>query len=349
MDFGKYLKELRENAGLTQDEAANKMGVSTTSVQNWEYNNNLPEIDNLNALAKTYNIALTELISILDKSLNKTNNNKQEERKLPYEDLLSDEFNIDKIKSLDFTNKEIDIFVGFALNISLNNNPLPTLFQQTKSSMEASLFIDKIKDLELIIYETKDVTITKTNYGNQFVISDYINYYPIQLSNAGRYLLDLIKSNTYFNIYSLKISELFMLAKNFNLINNLDEKLELLQFIHEKKSYCIKTVESNNEESLIEYPLEKYTENKNIAFINRLPLILEADYYELIKEESSDNEYLAAKEIYLKKLKVYKANKELLDDMNEPTFNEVYVEYVKLSKKGEKLYNALEECAYYNQ
>lgn len=345
MNFGKYLKELRENAGLTQDEAANKMGVSTTSVQNWEYNNNLPEIDNLNALARTYNIALVELIGILDKSLNKTNDSKQEERKLPYEDLLSDEFNIDidKIKSLDFSERKKDIFIAFALNISFNNNPLPTLFHQTQTSLEASLFIDKMKELKIIEINSS----YKLGYG-------YNENFSITLSEQGKYMLELIKDNQYFDIYSLNIHQFLLLASKFNLINHLDEKLKLLEFIYKNKPYLIKTVENNGDIYLVDYPFEEYVNNSysryrnKCKFVDRLPQILENDYYELIKEESSDEEYLALKNVYLKKLEVYNANKDLLEDMNKPTFNEVYVEYIKLSDKGEKLYNALEECGHYN-
>lgn len=343
MDFGKYLKELREKASLTQEEAAKKMEVSTTSIQNWEYNKNHPEIENLNIIAKIYNIDFSILVDVLNKSLNNLDADDKSKRKLQYEYLLSSKFDIEKFKKIDFTEKEKDLFTAFALNISLCNHPLPTLFKQTQTSLEASLFIDKIKDLGLI------------EINSDYKITDYFKKYSIELSERGEYLLELIKSNQYFDIYSLKIDNLLMLASKFALINNLHEKLKLLKFIHENKLYLIKTVKDENNTTLVDYPFQEYTSNNyryysdKVKFIERLPLVLEDDYYELIKEESSNEEYLASKEVYLKKLEVYEANKDLLEDMNKPTFNEVYVEYVKLSEKGEKLYNALVESGYYNK
>ena len=53
MNFGKYVKILRKDNFLTQEEFANKLGVSRQTVSNWEQNITTP---NLNDIEKISNI-----------------------------------------------------------------------------------------------------------------------------------------------------------------------------------------------------------------------------------------------------------------------------------------------------
>lgn len=60
----KGLKRAREEAGLTQDELAEKMGVSTKTIRNWEQKvkaNTLPTMENLLKLADLYDCDLDYL------------------------------------------------------------------------------------------------------------------------------------------------------------------------------------------------------------------------------------------------------------------------------------------------
>ena len=60
----KGLKRARERAGLTQDELAGKMGVSTKTIRNWEQKvkaNTLPTMENLLKLADLYDCDLDYL------------------------------------------------------------------------------------------------------------------------------------------------------------------------------------------------------------------------------------------------------------------------------------------------
>lgn len=54
--LAKIFKTLRENAGLTQREAASKMGYTTPQfISNWERGLSVPSITDLPKLAKMYN------------------------------------------------------------------------------------------------------------------------------------------------------------------------------------------------------------------------------------------------------------------------------------------------------
>lgn len=60
--FGKFLKQARLNAGLTQEEVAAKLNVSAISVQNWESGKNKIKDANLNYLAYIYNVSKDVLV-----------------------------------------------------------------------------------------------------------------------------------------------------------------------------------------------------------------------------------------------------------------------------------------------
>lgn len=56
------LFELRKKHGLSQEELAEKLGVSRQAVSKWERSEASPDTDNLIALAKIYGLSLDELI-----------------------------------------------------------------------------------------------------------------------------------------------------------------------------------------------------------------------------------------------------------------------------------------------
>ncbi len=56
------LYELRKQHGLSQEELAEKLGVSRQAVSKWERSEASPDTDNLIALAKLYDLSLDELI-----------------------------------------------------------------------------------------------------------------------------------------------------------------------------------------------------------------------------------------------------------------------------------------------
>ncbi len=60
--IGEFLKELRKEKGLTQEELAEQFHVSRRSVSRWETGNNMPDLDTLIELSDYYEIDLRELL-----------------------------------------------------------------------------------------------------------------------------------------------------------------------------------------------------------------------------------------------------------------------------------------------
>ena len=52
------LYELRKKTGMSQDELAEKIGVSRQTISKWERGEALPDTENLIALAKLYNVTM---------------------------------------------------------------------------------------------------------------------------------------------------------------------------------------------------------------------------------------------------------------------------------------------------
>ncbi|MBE6584190.1 MAG: helix-turn-helix transcriptional regulator [Ruminococcaceae bacterium] len=61
--FGDNLYTLRKQRGLSQDEFAEKMGVSRQAISKWERNESYPDTDNLIAIAKFFNVTIDDMIN----------------------------------------------------------------------------------------------------------------------------------------------------------------------------------------------------------------------------------------------------------------------------------------------
>lgn len=60
--IGGFLKDLRKEKGLTQEQLAEKFGVSSRSVSRWENGNTMPELGILVELAEYYEVDIKEII-----------------------------------------------------------------------------------------------------------------------------------------------------------------------------------------------------------------------------------------------------------------------------------------------
>ena len=56
------LAELRKKNGLSQEELADKLGLSRQAVSKWERAESSPDTDNLILLAKIYGVSLDDLL-----------------------------------------------------------------------------------------------------------------------------------------------------------------------------------------------------------------------------------------------------------------------------------------------
>ena len=63
MTFGEKLKNARKNAGLSQEQLAEKLCVSRAAVAKWETDKGLPDIMNLKAISKLLDVSIDTLLN----------------------------------------------------------------------------------------------------------------------------------------------------------------------------------------------------------------------------------------------------------------------------------------------
>ena len=89
--IGKFIAENRKKKGMTQEQLAEKLGVTSKTISRWENGNYMPDISLLKPISKELDISLNDLLS------GEKVNNEQYQEKL--------EENI--LNTIDYTNKKI--------------------------------------------------------------------------------------------------------------------------------------------------------------------------------------------------------------------------------------------------
>ena len=104
MDFGDKLKQYRLKEGLSQEQLAEKIGVSRQAITKWETKRGLPDVENMIILAELFKLTLDELVLKEVK--------KQEEETTIFES--------ETVYDID-TQKHFDINLGGARKITLKS------------------------------------------------------------------------------------------------------------------------------------------------------------------------------------------------------------------------------------
>ena len=63
MTFAEKLRSIRKQADLSQEQLAEKLGVSRQAITKWETDGGIPEVENLMAISTLFDISLDELLS----------------------------------------------------------------------------------------------------------------------------------------------------------------------------------------------------------------------------------------------------------------------------------------------
>lgn len=80
--IGEFLKSLRKDKGLTQEQLAEHFYVSSRTVSRWETGSNMPDVEMLIQLADFYNVEVREIIDGEKESENMDNEEKNTMKKL---------------------------------------------------------------------------------------------------------------------------------------------------------------------------------------------------------------------------------------------------------------------------
>lgn len=131
MTFAEKLKNIRKQAGISQEQLAEKIGVSRQAVTKWETNTGIPDIENIMAISALFDISIDELLS---------NEKIQKERT----DFLFEsvtEYDIDEPKRYDMklggaSRLVLQGYDGKKLRVRLASNTLSTLQDDFKVKID---------------------------------------------------------------------------------------------------------------------------------------------------------------------------------------------------------------------
>ena len=148
MTFAEKLKTIRKQANLSQEQLAEKLGVSRQAITKWETDMGIPDIENIMAISELFHISVDELLS-----------SKLMEKK-------SDDFLFESITEYDIAElKHYDMKLGGAkklcisgyngekIHIRLASNTLTTLQSDFKIKID-----DVKKRIDIDLHRKKDIT-----------------------------------------------------------------------------------------------------------------------------------------------------------------------------------------------
>ena len=113
--IGKFISELRKEKNMTQQELADKIGVTDRAISNWENGRRLPDLSLIKVVASELDISVAELLN--GRKLNKE---ELEELKITIDNLL--EYNtIEEIKRIKKSNSAFTVSFVFIVLAIIGN------------------------------------------------------------------------------------------------------------------------------------------------------------------------------------------------------------------------------------
>lgn len=70
-NLGKFIAKRRKSMGLTQEDLAERVGVSKSAIAKWETNGGFPDRDNLKRLSEEINVSVDKLHRIIKSDYDK--------------------------------------------------------------------------------------------------------------------------------------------------------------------------------------------------------------------------------------------------------------------------------------
>lgn len=184
MDFGEKLKQIRKEEGLSQEQLAEKIGVSRQAITKWETGKGLPDVENMIILAEIFKITLDELVSQAKPA-------QQKEQKA---------FESETIYDIDCS-KDFDIHLGSVgkivicsgkdekLHVKLESETLENLNSLFKIKLDETrkkLDVDCVKKKGISRYETEaSVAVTI------ILPEEYTNHCELEANTKELYVTDL--------------------------------------------------------------------------------------------------------------------------------------------------------------
>lgn len=161
MTFAEKLKSIRRQTGMSQEQLAEKLGVSRQAVTKWETDAGIPDIENIMAISALFDLSIDELLS------NETC--RKEQADFLFESVT--EYDIDEPKRYDMKLGGADRLVingydGEKLRVRLASNTIPTVKSDFKVKID-----DIKKRIDVDVIRKNGVTLAAAKSGLTIFVS----------------------------------------------------------------------------------------------------------------------------------------------------------------------------------
>ena len=326
MKFNDYMKSAREHRFLTQEEAANVLGVSTTSVQKWE-KDTLPDKSMWAQIIKVYKLDQNEFLMNYGESAIPKEEIEEENGDSQFPEFLIPNEKLAQIKELVLTKDEQELL------------GLEALYQTNAYKVTASFGIFSLIPHENSIGLPYEYVKSKGSF-KVMALHDSLTR---KLSEYREYVISQIKAEpeTTFNINNCSKEQLLELFRcvsygsgrqQKNLYEVLAYDLEELRYIDECAAPVIISRYNPKARNVLGVGVgDKWENEKNYSRITKVS----ESFIEIVEKENDDPEYMAAKEQYEKDMEFYKEHQNMMDHEPARPLYQAYKEAV-ITEAGRK-------------
>lgn len=377
--LGAFLKRNRESNDFTQEKAAEKIGVSVNTIQNWEKDECIPDTKNIKKLSNVYKVKWQDICSRIYEKNNMINAEVEDFPSYMFSEKRNRQF-----EDIYFTREQQELFELLFVYVNSDFTKLAMKYSYHDSyySSGSKYYMNSSKSFPNIIIDNftlgnigslpykyiKDKGIIRIinmvdeinkiiEYPLAINIMDYISEHPAQLysfKNINKYeISDYIDREYECNTVVLneeeeiKTNSFTVLTYKFLKCIGDEHMFIGIGLPAEFKNYFEKKQKSRlYYESLASVRLSVSLPK----FVNDYLINVSNDNFcfEYQVFESTNEEYIAKKREYEEKIKFYNENKDLHPEIlgNKPKeYEEEFSVYIKVSDRGKKFIKWYEEIA----
>ena len=147
--FGKRLKELRTERGMSTVILGERIGVTPSCISIWERGESMPAASKINVLADYFGVSVEYLFGIGEKSNESKDNNATQKSSKKLIEKVKSEKKFEKELEVSLSHEDLNVLkIGF----EANKNRAETYIE----FLEAALKLDELGDFDIILKERKN-------------------------------------------------------------------------------------------------------------------------------------------------------------------------------------------------
>ena len=170
MDIGNKIKQLRLKSGFTQEQLAERLGISSQSISKWETAVTMPDITLLPALAEEFGVTIDELFDLtINQKLQRIENRLDFEEELDLEDFKAYE----ALLKTQLDENENKAWIYSLLANLYHHRMQADARRVSKYAREAIMLKPEKKDCQWLLQKAEGATVWDWNMGNHTAVIDF--------------------------------------------------------------------------------------------------------------------------------------------------------------------------------